>query len=87
MEAGDFFGEIAALTSSRRTADVIAVEDTQLILVPVESLRSLMNNPTVSQLFLTTMSERLTRAKITDLPRFAGLDQQELKELRTVDNG
>jgi MFS family permease len=86
MEAGDFFGEIAALTSSRRTADVIAEEDTQLIMVPVESLRSLMDNPAVSQLFLTTMSERLTRVKITDLPRFAGLDQQELKELRTVNN-
>jgi hypothetical protein len=39
-----------------------------------------------SQLFLTTMSERLTRVQITDLPRFAGYDQQELRELRKTNN-
>jgi hypothetical protein len=29
------------------------------------------------------MSERLARTNITDLPRFAGFDQQDLRELRT----
>jgi DHA3 family macrolide efflux protein-like MFS transporter len=86
MGPGDFFGEIAALTGSRRTVDVITEEETSLIMVPAQSLRGLMANPAVSQLFLSTMSERLTRVKITDLPRFAGYDQQELRELRMVDN-
>ncbi len=83
LDPGDFFGEIAALTGSRRTADVVTEEPTTLMQVTAQALRSMMGNPVVSQLFLTTMSERLTRVKITDLPRFAGYDQQELRELRT----
>jgi CRP-like cAMP-binding protein len=84
MSAGDFFGEIAALTGARRTADVVA-EDPQgstLYQVPAEVLRGLMGNPALSQLFLSKMTERLARTNITDLPRFAGYDQQALKELR-----
>jgi hypothetical protein len=41
-----------------------------------------MGNPALSQLFLSKMTERLARTNITDLPRFAGYDQQALKELR-----
>ena len=80
---GDFFGEIAALTGVRRTADVIAQEDTTLIQIPAQTLRSLMGNPVLSRLFLTKMTERLNRPSISDLPRFAGVDQQDLKDLRT----
>ncbi|MGB7116095.1 MAG: MFS transporter [Anaerolineales bacterium] len=80
---GDFFGEIAALTGARRTADVIAQEDTTLIQIPAQTLRSLMGNPVLSRLFLTKMTERLNRPSISDLPRFAGVDQQDLKDLRT----
>jgi CRP-like cAMP-binding protein len=86
MGPGDFFGEIAALTGSRRTADVITDEESSLIVVTAQSLRGMMDHPAVSQLFLTTMSERLTRVQISDLPRFAGYDQQELKELRKTNN-
>jgi MFS family permease len=86
MGPGDFFGEIAALTGSRRTADVIMDEESSLIVVTADSLRGLMDHPAVSQLFLSTMSERLTRVAITDMPRFAGVDQRELQELRTVNN-
>jgi len=86
MGPGDFFGEIAALTGSRRTADVIMDEESSLIVVTANSLRGLMDHPAVSQLFLSTMSERLTRVAITDMPRFAGVDQRELQELRTVNN-
>jgi MFS family permease len=82
---GDFFGEIAALTGSRRTANVIAEEEATLLEVPAQTLRGLMNNPALSQLFLSKMSERLNRVHITDLPRFAGVDQQALKELRMED--
>jgi len=86
MRPGDFFGEIAALTGSRRTADVITDEESRLIVVNAQSLRGMMDNPAISQLFLTTISERLTRVSITDLPRFAGYDQKELQELRIVKN-
>ena len=86
MGPGDFFGEIAALTGSRRTADVITEEESSLIVVTADSLRGMMDNPAVSQLFLTTMSERLTTVQITDLPRFAGYDQQELRELRKTNS-
>ena len=82
MEAGDFFGEIAALTGSRRTANVVAEEPTTLLVVPASALRQLMAIPQISALVFSKLSERLTRTN-ADLPRFAGLDQETLRDLRT----
>ena len=82
MNAGDFFGEIAALTGSRRTANVVAEEPTTLMEVPASALRSLMSVPQISQLVFSKLTERLSRTN-ADLPRFAGLDQSTLKDLRT----
>jgi CRP-like cAMP-binding protein len=84
MTPGDFFGEIAALTGAARTADVVAAEDTSLVQVPALALRSLMSNPALSALFLAKISERLGRTSINELPRFAGVDQQDVRELRTA---
>jgi CRP-like cAMP-binding protein len=84
MTPGDFFGEIAALTGATRTADVAAVENTTLLQVPAQALRSLMSNPVLSALLLAKMSERLSRTTITELPRFAGVDQQDARALRTA---
>ena len=84
MSRGDYFGEIAALSGSPRTANVVADEPTSLMRVPSEALRGLMDEPAMSQLILATMNERLGRtAAITDLPRFAGMDQATAKDLRT----
>jgi CRP-like cAMP-binding protein/predicted MFS family arabinose efflux permease len=83
MEAGDFFGEIAALTGSRRTANVVAEEPTTVIEVPAPALRALMSVPELASLFLSKLSERLNRSNQPDLPRFAGVDQASLKDLRT----
>ncbi len=84
MTRGDYFGEIAALTGSPRTANVVADESTSLLQVPSATLRRLMQHPAMNQLVLTTMTERLGRtAAITDLPRFAGIDQATLRDLRT----
>lgn len=83
MAAGDLFGEIAALTGSARTADVVAEEDSTLLEVPAGTLRRLMAIPEFSQVVLGKMSERLARtASIADLPRFGGIDQAALRQLR-----
>ena len=83
MEAGDFFGEIAALTGSRRTATVVAEEPSTIVEVPAAALRSLMAVPELGSIFLTKLTERLNRTNAADLPRFSGVDQASLKDLRT----
>ena len=80
---GDFFGEIAALTGTRRTADVIAISECSLLQLPAQALHNLMDNPTISQLFLSKMSARLAGLRLTDLPRFSAMDPQTIKELRS----
>ena len=83
MGAGDFFGEIAALTGSPRTADVIADSDTTLLEVPAESLRATMVVPEIQRLVHATLTTRLLRTEAADLPRLAGIDQETLRDLRT----
>ena len=83
MTAGDFFGEIGALTGSARTADVVADEDTTLIEVPADALRATMAVPEIQKLVLSTLSSRLVRTESADLPRLAGVPQAELRDLRT----
>jgi CRP-like cAMP-binding protein/sugar phosphate permease len=83
MTSGDFFGEIAALTGAARTADVVSEEATSLLQVPAAALRLLMSNPAFSRLVLAKMSERLARTSIHELPRFAGPDQEDARQLRT----
>jgi CRP-like cAMP-binding protein/Na+/melibiose symporter-like transporter len=83
MTAGDLFGEIAALTGSLRTADVVAEDDSTLLEVPADTLRRLMAIPDFSQIVHGKMSERLARtANLADLPRFGGIDQTALRQAR-----
>ena len=83
MAEGDFFGEIAALTGSTRTADVVADVDTILLEVPADALRATMVVPEVQRTILSTMTSRLQRTEVSDLPRLAGMDQDDLRDLRT----
>jgi DHA3 family macrolide efflux protein-like MFS transporter len=83
MDAGDFFGEIAALTGSPRTADVVATRPSTLMEVPADALRGVMEIPEVNKLLLSTLTERLLRSNQPDLPRLASMDQAALRDLRT----
>jgi CRP-like cAMP-binding protein/sugar phosphate permease len=83
MAAGDFFGEIAALTGSPRTADVVADVDTTLLEVPADALRATMVVPEVNRVVLSALTSRLQRTEAADLPRLAGIDQADLRDLRT----
>jgi len=83
MGEGDFFGEIAALTGSPRTADVVANNDSTLLEVPSDGLRATMAVPEIQKLVFSTLTSRLMRTEAADLPRLAGPDQEALRDLRT----
>jgi CRP-like cAMP-binding protein len=82
MGAGDFFGEIACLTGSPRTANVVADEETELIQIPDTTLRALMDVPAMSALVNSKLQERTARTANADLVRLAGVDQRDMKDLR-----
>jgi CRP-like cAMP-binding protein len=81
LKVGDFFGEVAALTGSARTANVITEEDSEFLIIPAKVMRWLADKyPDLKQVFFTTMAQRLSAAGI---PLGTLLDQELLRELRT----
>jgi MFS family permease len=58
LNAGDFFGEIAAITGVPRTANVVASEHTTLMRVSSGTLHKMMEDQDLNRLFLSKMTER-----------------------------
>jgi uncharacterized membrane protein len=59
---GSFFGEVAALFDGFRSANAVALETTELLLLDSAHLTSLMQQrPQIAQLFMRGMAERLRR--------------------------
>ena len=81
LKEGDFFGEVAALTGSARTANVITEEDSQFLIIPARVMRRLAKNyADLREVFYSTMAQRLS---VTDIPLGTLLDQGLLRELRS----
>jgi hypothetical protein len=59
---GSFFGEMGLLDKSARSADVFAVEPTQLMTIPAAGLEALLSQqPSISRKLLWSVSEVLTK--------------------------
>jgi CRP-like cAMP-binding protein len=87
MGAGDFFGEIAALTGSPRTANVVAEDFVEVMEIPATTLRELRGVPEMERVIQLKLADRLTRTQNADLVRLAGLDQRDLADLRRRRHG
>lgn len=84
LTTGDFFGEIAAITGSLRTANIVTGEASVIIQVPAKTMRELMAFPPLSRLFLSAILDRMAALNATDLPRMAAFDQDSLRQLRVA---
>lgn len=82
LREGDFFGEIAALTGTMRTANIITEEECEFLIIPSKVLRGLSTTyEGLGQVFSATIEERL---KHIELPLRTSMDQELLRELRTI---
>jgi CRP-like cAMP-binding protein len=81
LKEGDFFGEVAALTGMKRTANIITEEESEFLIIPARVLKRMTRNyPGFNVMLHTVIGERLSQ---TDMPRGLSFDQQLLRELRS----
>jgi type IV pilus assembly protein PilB len=81
LREGDFFGEIAALMGTVRSANVITEEPSEFLIIPSRVMQRLAKQYSgLRQVFYTTMAERLSTI---ELPLGTRLNQEMLRELRT----
>lgn len=70
LKAGDFFGEMALLEASQRSADVISAEDTRVLVLKREVfVEHVLQSPKIALNIMAELSRRLRRADelISDL--------------------
>lgn len=73
LSTGEFFGEIALLTGSSRTADVTAVDDSMILILRAGDFESLLTSvPGLSKALLVHLAHRVAAAstRIADLALF-----------------
>jgi len=63
LGVGDLFGEMAAISGTPRTADVITDENAQVLCMPADALHKLMRDREMKRRILSKMAERIV---ITD---------------------
>jgi len=81
LKAGEFFGEVAAMTGMTRTANIITEEDSEFLILPAKVMKNLARRyPGLNVMLHTLIGERLS---LTELPRGTGFDQKLLRDLRT----
>lgn len=65
ISPGEFVGEMAYINSEPRSADVIALENSELVEIPLEALDSLIfTKPAWSKALMKTLSSRLKTANV-----------------------
>ena len=83
LREGDFFGEVAALTGSQRTANIITEEASEFLIIPSRVMQRLAQRyEGMRRMIYATMNQRLSTIEL--LPGM-GLSQELLRELRTPD--
>lgn len=81
LHEGAFFGEVAALMGTLRSANVITEEDTEFLIIPAKVLQRLAKQYAgLRQTMYRTIADRLSQI---ELPLGTRLDQDMLRELRT----
>jgi CRP-like cAMP-binding protein len=60
LREGDFFGEVAVLRERQRTANLIAEEDCEFLIIPAPTMKQLTRNfPEWNLVLPSTIDERL----------------------------
>ena len=82
LEAGEMFGELAALTRSQRTATVIAEDDAVLLEIRWQGLRDLMRRTDALRLHVERLyRENSLRVHLRETPLLAELTPQQLERV------
>ena len=64
MTAGDFFGEISLIDGKPRSATVVAVDDTVILVLGAADFQQLLNIPIVARAALESLAQRLREAHV-----------------------
>lgn len=82
LQDGDFFGEFAFFTNSRRRASVVAKVDTELLEISKEAMEEVIKEfPAVAQVLLKFYKERILDTLLATSTLFRSLSPEERKQL------